>query len=260
MFIAEQQLVAAAVGFQVRGWVPFASTFAAFFTRAYDFVRMAAISRADIRLSGSHAGVSIGEDGPSQMALEDLAAFRAVHGSTVLHPSDANQTAKLVAAMADTKGISFLRTLRGKTPVRTPADEDVRVGGSRVVRDGDDVAIVACGITVDEADRAAESLEGEGIRARVLDCYSVKPIDAEAVRAAARDCGAVITVEDHWPEGGLGDAVLEALADADDRPRVTKLAVREMPVSGTPEELLHAAGIDAQAIAAAARELAKAAA
>ncbi len=260
MFIAEQQLVAAAVGFQVRGWVPFASTFAAFFSRAYDFVRMAAISRADIRLSGSHAGVSIGEDGPSQMALEDLAAFRAVHGSTVLHPSDANQTAKLVAAMADTKGVSFLRTLRGKTPVRTPADEDVRIGGSRVVRDGDDVAIVACGITLDEADRAAESLEGEGIRARVLDCYSVKPIDAEAVRAAARECGAVITVEDHWPEGGLGDAVLDALADSEDRPRVTKLAVREMPVSGTPEELLHAAGIDAPAIAAAARELAKAAA
>jgi transketolase len=258
MFIAEQQLVAAAVGFQVRGWVPFASTFAAFLTRAYDFVRMAAISRANIRLSGSHAGVSIGEDGPSQMALEDLAAFRAVHGSTVLHPSDANQTAKLVAAMADTTGISFLRTLRGKTPVRTPPGEDVVIGGSRIVRDGEDVAIVACGITVDEADRAAEALEGDGIRARVLDCYSVKPIDAEAVRSAARDCGAIVTVEDHWPEGGLGDAVLDALADTDDRPRVTKLAVREMPVSGTPEELLREAGIDAQAIAAAARELAKA--
>jgi transketolase len=257
MFIAEQQLVAAAVGFQVRGWVPFASTFAAFFTRAYDFIRMAAISRANIRLSGSHAGVSIGEDGPSQMALEDLAAFRAVHGSTVLHPSDANQTAKLVAAMADTDGISFLRTLRGKTPVRTPADEDVAIGGSRIVRgeDADDVAIVACGITVDEAVRAAETLEQDGIHARVLDCYSVKPIDAEAVRAAARDCGALITVEDHWPEGGLGDAVLEALADADDRPPVTKLAVREMPVSGTPDELLHEAGIDAEAIAAAARAL-----
>ena len=262
MFIAEQQLVAAAVGFQVRGWVPFASTFAAFFTRAYDFVRMAAISRADIRLSGSHAGVSIGEDGPSQMALEDLAAFRAVHGSTVLHPSDANQTARLVAQMADTEGISFLRTLRGKTPVRTPAGEPVEIGGSRIAHgeDADDVAIVACGITVDEAVQAAEQLEQDGLRARVLDCYSIKPIDAEAVRAAARDCGALVTVEDHWPEGGLGDAVLEALADADDRPRVTKLAVREMPVSGTPEELLREAGIDADAIAAAARELARAAA
>jgi transketolase len=258
MFIAEQQMVAAAVGLQVRDWVPFASTFAAFFSRAYDFVRMAAISRASIRLCGSHAGVSIGEDGPSQMALEDLAAFRAVHGSTVLHPSDANQTSALVGAMADTRGISFLRTLRGKTPVRTPAGEDVRVGGSRIVRDGDDVAIVACGITVEEADRAAEALESDGIRARVLDCYSVKPIDADALRAAAHECGALVTVEDHWPEGGLGDAVLEALADLDDRPRVTKLAVREMPVSGTPEELLHEAGIDAEAIAAAARAVARA--
>ena len=259
MFIAEQQMVAAAIGMQVRGWVPFASTFAAFLSRAYDFVRMAAISRANLRLSGSHAGVSIGEDGPSQMALEDIAAFRAVHGSTVLHPSDANQTAALVAEMADTPGISFVRTLRGKTPVRTPASEAVRIGGSRVVRgaDADDLAIVACGITVDEADRAAEALERDGIRARVLDCYSIKPIDAEAVRAAARDCGALITVEDHWPEGGLGDAVLEALADAEDRPRVTKLAVREMPGSGTPAELLHEAGIDAEAIAAAARELAR---
>jgi transketolase len=258
MFIAEQQLVAAAIGFQVRGWVPFASTFAAFLSRAYDFVRMAAISRANIRLSGSHAGVSIGEDGPSQMALEDMASLRAIHGSTVLHPSDANQAAKLVAAMADTQGISFIRTLRGKTPVRTPADEDVRIGGSRVAHDGDDVAIVACGITVDEAMRAADTLAGDGIRARVLDCYSVKPIDGEAVRAAARDCGAIVTVEDHWPEGGLGDAVLEALADADERPPVTKLAVREMPGSGTPAELLHEAGIDAESIAAAARAMARA--
>jgi transketolase len=260
MFIAEQQMIAAAVGIQVRGWVPFASTFAAFLSRAYDFIRMAAISRANLRLSGSHAGVSIGEDGPSQMALEDIAALRAVHGSTVLHPSDANQAAALVAAMADTTGISFVRTLRGKTPVRTPPDEAVRIGGSRLVRgaDADDVAIVACGITVDEADRAADALEREGIRARVLDCYSIKPIDADALQAAARVCGAIVTVEDHWPEGGLGDAVLEALADADDRPPVVKLAVRDMPVSGTPAELMREAGIDAGAIAAAARELARA--
>jgi transketolase len=258
MFIAEQQMIASAVGFQVRGWVPFASTFAAFLTRAYDFIRMAAVSRANLRLSGSHAGVSIGEDGPSQMALEDLAAFRAVHGSTVLHPSDANQTAQLVAAMADQPGISFLRTLRGKTPVRTPATETVRIGGSRVVREGDDVAVVACGITVDEAVRAAEALDRDGIAVRVLDCYSVKPIDGEALQAAAQACGAIVTVEDHWPEGGLGDAVLEALAEADSRPPVTKLAVREMPVSGTPEELLHAAGIDAEAIAAAARAVVRA--
>src|SRR4051812_45232685 len=260
MFIAEQQLVAAAVGMQVRGWTPFVSTFAAFLSRAYDFVRMGAISRAKLVLSGSHAGVSIGEDGPSQMALEDIASLRAIHGSTVLHPSDANQTAKLVGAMADTEGVSFMRTLRGKTPVRTAPGEDVRIGGSRIAHDGDDVAIVACGITLDEAVRAAEALADDGIDARVLDCYSIKPIDVEAVRAAARECGALITVEDHWPEGGLGDAVLEALADADDRPAVTKLAVREMPGSGTPEELLHQAGIDAEAIAAAARAIARAAA
>ena len=258
MFIAEQQMVAAAIGMQVRGWVPFASSFAAFLSRAYDFVRMGAISRASIRLSGSHAGVSIGEDGPSQMALEDIASFRAVHGSTVLHPSDANQTAKLVATLADREGISFIRTLRGKTEVRTPADEDVPIGGSRVIRAGDDVAIVACGITVDQAVAAAERLEGEGVSARVIDAYTIKPIDAETVQAAARECGAIVTVEDHWPEGGLGDAVLDALADADDRPPVVKLAVREMPTSGKPDELLHAANIDADAIAGAAKRVAKA--
>src|SRR3954451_15325851 len=200
MFIAENQLVAAAVGMQVRGWVPFASTFAAFLSRAYDFVRMGAISRANLRLSGSHAGVSIGEDGPSQMALEDMASFRAIHGSTGLHPSDANQTTKLVEAMAERTGISFIRTLRGTTQVRTQADEDVRIGGSRVAQEGDDVAIVACGITVDEAVQAAEALAGEGIQARVGDSYSVKPIDVDAVRAAARECGALVTVEDHAPE------------------------------------------------------------
>jgi transketolase len=258
LFIAEQQLISAAVGMQVRGWVPFASTFAAFFSRAYDFIRMAAISRANIRLAGSHAGVSIGEDGPSQMALEDIASLRAIHGSTVLHPSDANQTAQLVAAMADLKGVSFLRTLRGATPVRTPGDEAVTVGGSRVAVEGSDVAVLACGITVDEAVRAAETLAANGVHARVLDCYSIKPIDADAVCAAARECGGIVTVEDHWAQGGLGDAVLEALADNDVQARVVRLAVRDMPGSGTPEQLLHGAGIDAEAIAAAAAKLAAA--
>ena len=159
--------------------------------------------------------------------------------------------------MADREGISFIRTLRGKTEVRTPAGEEVGVGGSRIVREGDDVAIVACGITVDEAVEAAERLSGDGIEARVIDAYSVKPIDAETLRAAARECGAIVTVEDHWPEGGLGDAVLEALAEAEDRPPVHKLAVREMPTSGTPDELLHGAGIDADGIADAARALAR---
>jgi transketolase len=253
MFIAEQQLIAAGVGFQVRGWVPFASTFAAFFSRAYDFIRMAAISRANLRLAGSHAGVSIGEDGPSQMALEDFASLRAIHGSVVLHPSDANQTAKLVAAMADQHGISYLRTLRGKTPVRTPADEEVAIGGSRLVRssESDDVAIVACGITLEEAVTAAETLASEGVTARVIDCYSIKPIDAERLEAAARETQAIITVEDHWPEGGLGEAVLSALAGVSDGAPVEKLAVGDMPTSGKPAELLHAAGIDADAIVAA---------
>jgi transketolase len=255
MFIAEQQLVAAAIGMQARGWVPYVSTFAAFLSRAYDFVRMGAISHAKLVLSGSHAGVSIGEDGPSQMALEDIASLRAIHGSTVLHPSDANQTAKLVAALADRDGISFIRTLRGKTPVRTAPDEDVRIGGSRIAHEGDDVAIVACGITVDEAVKAAERLADDGVLARVLDAYSIKPIDAEAVRAAARDCGAIVTVEDHAPEGGLGDAVLDALAEGDERAHVVKLAVREIPGSGTPQELLHGAKIDADAIADAASKL-----
>jgi transketolase len=260
MFIAEQQMIAAAVGLQARGWVPFASTFGAFLTRAHDFIRMAAVSRADLRLCGSHAGVSIGEDGPSQMALEDISMFRSIHGSTVLHPSDANQTAALVAEMAALPGISYLRTLRGKTLVRTSPDENIRVGGSRVLRnsDDDDLTIVACGITVGEAVKAAEVLDSSGIRARVIDCYSLKPIDGDTLVAAAAQTRAVLTVEDHWPEGGLGDAVLDALAACPDRPVVRKLAVSGMPVSGKPGELLHAAHIDAEAVVEAARQLVKA--
>jgi transketolase len=257
VYIAEQQLVAAAVGLQVRGYKPFASTFAAFFARAYDFVRMAAISRADIRLAGSHAGVAIGEDGPSQMALEDLAAFRAIHGSTVLYPSDPNQTARLVAHMAELEGISFLRTSRGATPTIYGPDEDFPIGGSRVVRssDEDEVTLVGAGVTLHEALAAADSLAAEGIASRVIDLYSLKPIDAATLQAAAEATGRIVTVEDHWAEGGLGDAVLAALAEGDEHARVVKLAVREMPTSGTPEELLHAAGIDREAILGAARAL-----
>jgi len=255
MYIAEQQMAAAAVGIQVRDWKPFASTFAAFWSRAYDFVRMAAISRANIRLCGSHAGVSIGEDGPSQMALEDLAAFRAVHGSTVLYPSDGNSTAKLVAEMADLEGIVFIRTTRAATPVLYGLDEDFPVGGSKVVRDGDDVTIVGAGITLHEALKAADALADEGVSARVIDLYSVKPIDTETLRAAAESTGAIVTVEDHWPEGGLGEAVLSVFAEDDERPRIVLLAVRDMPGSGKPDELIAAAGIDAEHIAAAARKL-----
>jgi transketolase len=258
MYIAEQQMVAAAVGLQVLGWRPFASTFAAFLSRAYDFVRMAAVSRATLVVSGSHAGVSIGEDGPSQMGLEDIAAFRAVHGSVVLHPCDANQTAKLVAALADVEGIAYLRTLRPATPVLYGPDEEFSIGGSRVPRSSadDDVAIVGAGITVHEALAAADLLAEEGIAARVLDLYSIKPLDRDTLLAASEATGGrIVTVEDHWAEGGLGEAVLAAFASADERPRVVSLAVRELPGSGKPAELLAAAGIDAEHIATAVRRL-----
>jgi transketolase len=259
MYIAEQQMIAAAVGMQVRGWRPFAATFAAFLTRAYDFVRMAAVSRATLALSGSHAGVSIGEDGPSQMGLEDLAMMRAVHGSTVLYPCDANQTAQLTAAMADLPGISYLRTTRANTPVIYDADEQFEIGGSRVLRSSEDdrLAIIAAGVTVPEALAAADRLAGEGVNARVIDLYSVKPIDTSTLVRAARECPAgLIVVEDHWPEGGLGEAVAGALAGGVDQPRITSLAVRIMPGSATPEQELAEAGIDADAIVGAAQRLA----
>jgi transketolase len=257
MYIAEQQMIAAAVGMQALGWKPFASTFAAFISRAYDFVRMAAISRANLRLCGSHAGVSIGEDGPSQMGLEDLASLRAIHGSTVLYPCDGNQTVALVEQMADLDGISYLRTTRAATPVLYDTGEEFPIGGSKVLRssDGDDVTIVAAGITVPEALAAADELQAGGIRARVIDAYSVKPIDAETLHAAADATGArIVTVEDHWAEGGLGEAVLAAFADRE-QPVVRLLAVREMPSSGKPAELIAAAGIDSAHIADAARNL-----
>ena len=256
-YIAEQQMLSYAVGMQVRGWKPYAATFAAFLARAYDFVRMAAISRANINIAGSHAGVSIGEDGPSQMALEDLASFRAVHGSTVLYPSDANQTAALVPQMAERGGIVFMRTTREKTPILYEPGDSFEIGGSRVVRRSDDDAltIIGAGITLHEAIAAADELAADGIKARVIDLYSVKPLDAETIRAAARETRAILTVEDHWPEGGLGDAVLGALAEEQPHPVVIKLAVTEMPGSGKPAEMLHAAGIDADCIAAAARDL-----
>ena len=258
IYIAEQQLVSAAIGLSVLRKTAFAATFAAFFSRAFDQIRMAAVSNANIRLCGSHPGVSIGEDGPSQMALEDLAMMRAVHGSTVLYPCDANQTAHLVAAMADLPGISYLRATRAKTPVIYPPGERFAIGGSKIVRqsDADQVAIVAAGITLHESLRAYEQLESEGIRARVIDAYSVKPIDVEALHEAVRVTrGRLVVVEDHWCEGGIGDAVLDAFAGVMDNALVVvKLAVRTMPTSGTPSDLLSAAGIDAEHIAQAARD------
>lgn len=257
-YIAEQQMVATAVGFQVRGWLPYMSTFAAFLTRAYDFLRMAAVSRARLCVVGSHAGVSIGEDGPSQMGLEDLASFRAIHGSTVLYPSDATSAAALVEAMADRGGITYMRTTRGATPTLYRPDETFPIGGCKVVRrsSSDQVALVGAGITLHEALKAADTLASAGVSARVIDAYSVKPIDAATLRQAARDCsGRIVVAEDHWPEGGLGDAVLEVFAESETPVQVRCLAVNGMPTSGKPAELVAAAGIDAEAIAEAAQGL-----
>ena len=259
MFIAEQQMVAAATGLAARGYKPFASTFAAFLSRAYDFIRMSSISGVDLRLMGSHAGVEIGADGPSQMGLEDLAMFRAVHGSTVLYPSDGTSTAALVEAMAGTKGVSYLRTTRGGYPGLYPAGEPFEVGGSKVLRSGEDdaVTLVGAGVTLHECLRAAATLQEEGIRARVIDCYSVKPIDTATLTAASdATSGRIVIAEDHHPEGGLGSAVSDALLAAGRTGlHVAHLAVREMPGSGSGAELLAWAGIDADAIAAAARKL-----
>ncbi|MGW5242992.1 transketolase [Streptomyces sp. NPDC004129] len=256
-YIAEQQMVAAAVGMAARDWMPYAATFAAFLTRAHDFIRMASISGSDINLVGSHAGCAIGEDGPSQMGLEDLAMFRSVYDSTVLYPCDANQTAKLVAAMAGCEGIRYLRTSRGKTPVIYGPTEEFPVGGSKVLRASaeDRLTVVAAGVTVHEALKAADALAEQGIRVRVVDLYSVKPVDRATLREAAERTGCLLTVEDHREEGGLGDAVLDAFADGRPLPRLVRLAVRTMPGSATPAEQLHAAGIDAESIAAAARLL-----
>ncbi len=260
MFIAEQQMVAAAVGLSVAAYVPFASTFAAFFTRAYDFIRMAAISQANIRLSGSHAGVEIGADGPSQMALEDLAMMRAVQGSTVLYPSDATSTAALVRAMADRPGISYLRTTRGAYPVLYETGETFPVGGSKVLRSGAGDAVTLIG-----AGRHPARLPRRGRPAgRRRDQRAGSSTCTRSSRSTPRRCsaavaatgGRLVVAEDHHPEGGLGAAVTDALLAAGPQTlRVAHLAVRELPGSGTSAELLAAAGIDAPHIAAAARDL-----
>ncbi|HVC25011.1 MAG TPA: transketolase [Acidimicrobiales bacterium] len=259
-FIAEQLMVAAAGGLAARGYVPFAATFGAFFSRAFDFVRMSGISGLRIRLAGSHAGVEIGADGPSQMALEDLASMRAVHGSTVLYPSDAVSAVALVIAMADAPSVAYIRTTRGTYPVLYGPDEKFPIGGSKVVRSSDDdaVTLVGAGVTLYESLGAADLLAAEGIAARVVDCYSVKPIDAEGLATACRATrDRMVVTEDHYPEGGLGEAVLAAVVGAGVTPSFSHLAVRGLSSSGTPAELLDAAGISAVHIADAARSLAR---
>ncbi len=248
MYIAEQAMVSVAQGLGVRKKIAFASTFAAFFARAYDQIRMAAVSRATLRLSGSHAGISIGEDGPSQMALEDLAMLRAVNGSTVLYPSDAVSTVALVKEMSEIEGISYLRSTREKVPVLYDANESFPIGGSKTLRSSgsDKATIIAAGITLHEANKAAETLAGEGIAVRVIDLYSVKPVDVEALTKAADETGHLVVVEDHWAQGGLGDAVLAALPGK--AFKFSHLAVMEMPRSGKPEELLDHYGISAKHI------------
>ncbi|HEY5356943.1 MAG TPA: transketolase [Streptosporangiaceae bacterium] len=260
MFIAEQQLVASATGLAVRGYRPFAATFAVFFSRAFDFIRMAGISGVSIGLAGSHAGVEIGQDGPSQMALEDIAALRAVHGSVVLYPADATAAVALTGQMARTGGVVYLRTTRGAYPVIYADGETFEVGGCKVHRagPGDQVALIGAGVTLHECLAAAGELADADIAARVIDLYSVKPVDRDALVDACQVTGSrLVIAEDHYPAGGIGGAVLEALAGAGvPALQVAHLAVGGLPGSGTPAELLDAAGISARHIAAAARRLA----
>jgi len=257
MFIAEQNMVGAALGLSLRGAIPFVSTFAAFLTRAWDQIRMSQYSDANIKFCGSHAGVSIGEDGASQMGLEDIALFRTIHNSVVLYPSDAVSTEKLVEEMAQHNGIAYLRTTRSATPILYRNDEAFRIGGSKILKanKADVATVVAAGITVHEALRAYEELKKEGILIRVIDCYSIKPIDAAALSRAARETGAIVTAEDHVPEGGMGEAIVTALSGI--RIPVCTLAVRKIPRSGKPDELLAYEGISAAGIAGAVRKIIK---
>jgi transketolase len=255
-FIAEQVMIGAAMGLAARGAIPFPSTFACFLSRAADFIRMAAISNVGIKMAGSHVGVSIGEDGPSQMALEDLAMCRAQPNIAVFYPCDAVSTERLIALMADHPGPAYMRTSRPKTPVIYSNDESFRVGGLKVLRESaaDAVTVIGAGVTVFEALKAYEELKAAGTSIRVVDLYSVSPVDRDALVAAAGATGGhVITVEDHYAAGGIGDAVAEAIAGAGFT--VQRLAVREIPRSGKPEELLDRFGISARHIVEAVRAM-----
>ncbi len=253
-FIAEQVMVGAAMGLAARGAIPFPSTFACFLSRAADFIRMAAISNVNVKLAGSHAGVSIGEDGPSQMALEDLAMCRAEPNYTVLYPCDGVSAERLVALAAYHPGPAYIRTSRPKTPVIYSNDETFTVGGLKVLRESakDAVTVIGAGVTVFEALKAYDTLKAEGIAIRVIDLYSVSPVDRDGLVKAGRATGGrIITVEDHYPVGGVGDAVSEAVADAGFA--VRRLAVREIARSGKPDELLDRYGISAKHIVEAVR-------
>jgi transketolase len=256
MFIAEQNMISVGLGLSKRNKSVFCSSFAAFLTRSYDQVRMAAVSKANLKVVGSHAGVSIGEDGPSQMGLEDLSMFRAICGSTVLCPGDAVATQKIIANIVDHPGITYVRTNRPATPVYYSNDEKFPIGGSKTLKssDKDQVTLVAIGVTLEESVKAYDELSKEGISVRVIDAYSIKPIDKEALLKASNETKAIIIVEDHWVEGGLGDAVKSALADQNHVP-IHHLAVSEMPRSGRKDELLDWAGISTASIIKKVKEL-----
>ncbi len=256
MFIAEQNMVGAALGLATRGRIPFVSSFAAFLTRAFDQIRMSQYSNANIKFVGSHAGVSIGMDGPSQMGLEDLAMFRTIQNAVVLYPSDAVSTDKLVEALASHQGLGYLRTTRMKTPIIYEPEETFQIGGSKELRAsaGDQVTVVAAGVTVHEALEAHDQLADQGVAVRVLDLYSIAPVDSQALLRAARETAAIITVEDHVPEGGIADAVRTATATSSTP--VVSLAVRRKPRSGKPQELIDFEGISADAIVRRVKEIA----
>ncbi len=259
MFIAEQNMVGVALGFAKRGKIPFVSTFAAFFTRAFDQIRMSQYAESNIKFVGSHAGVSIGEDGASQMALEDIAMFRTNLGGVVLYPSDAISTEKLVAVAAKHKGNVFIRTTRAATPILYEENEEFKIGGSKTVKssDNDKATIIGAGITLHEALKAYNELQKEGINIRVIDLYSVKPLDTETLQKAAKETGVLITVEDHFKEGGIGEAVAGALCTFDVHHILESLAVTKMPHSGKPAEILGYEEIDASAIISKVKEFLK---
>ena len=250
MFIAEQNMVGTALGLAVRGKIPFVSSFSSFLSRAYDQIRMAQYSRekANIKFVGSHSGVSVGQDGPSQIGLEDIAFFRTLRGGCVLYPCDAISTEKLVFEMAKYQGICYLRTTRPETPIIYSKNEKFKIGGSKVLKESkkDKITLVGAGITLHEALKAYEELEKEGILVRVIDCYSIKPLDKKTLVKAAKETGKILVVEDHYPEGGIAEAVRSELADL--KIPIFSLAVRKIPISGKPEELLDFEEISAQAI------------
>ena len=256
MYIAEQAMIAAATGLAARGWNPFTSTFASFTTRAFEFVRMSAVGGAAIRLCGSHGGLTPGESGPSAMAMEDIACFRTIPGASVLQPCDGNSAAQLTLAMADAPGFAYLRTARSGSPVIYPRGETFEIGGSKVLAssDSDDVTILASGTTVHPALAAAELLTAERVAARVVDVYSIKPIDADTIVAAARDTGLLLTAEDHFVEGGLGGAVAEVLAESGVNARLVRLAIPGTPAAAPVDILMSAYGFDAEGIAASVRK------